>query len=38
MTRRLAFPLLVVLLFPAAAGAQEVLRTDRTDPGHLPSP
>ena len=35
MTRRLAFPLLVVLLFPAAAGAQEVLRTDRTDPGHL---
>lgn len=35
MTRLLLPSLLVLLLLPAAADAQEVLRTDRTEPGHL---
>lgn len=38
MTRRLAALLLTAVLLPAAAGAQEVLRTDRTEPGHLRPP
>ena len=35
MTCRLVALLLIAVLLPAAAGAQEVLRTDRTEPGHL---